>query len=501
MALADLEHSFWNEVDAGAFAAAWDEELKSLPETRVNVLHLVTGLLLPVWQKLPRKGCRIFRLTTTEGERLIGLSSGMTILPSLKLPSALTPRTERFRPRRQSTFLERGAPDQASRRSHASQSQGHGARPRRAGLWREFGPCLESPWPCQRNHRLALAPVRSAWRRLCSDFQPALRALSAQRPLSWPSSSQWGNDHGKHRRRSGAAAGCARRSRVPSLFAEWRQTRELLDCGRRRATKAEVSMSVFDPHPARQRELDRCHIGRTWRPRPSSVSIAAFPPQGAFDEARAFLNEPLRLVAEPVLPPRKRATGASQPRPRTPALARSWHHRRSLPAGPRHHRRSRLSSPRLPGQLLLPRRGQHRAQASACAHCPRDRSCACAGVNRTWLRADGGGKADLPEPRKRLANCMATGSASASRASFSPPAKASRPCWRCAVLPHLPSVAALSAAHLGALRLPDGLKRLYIACDNDRAGLDAGLALASRAISQGIASGCLCRRGKTSTMI
>ena len=72
MALADLEHSFWNEVDAGAFAAAWEEELKSLPETRVNVLHLVTGLLLPVWQKLPRKGCRIFRLTTTEGERLIG---------------------------------------------------------------------------------------------------------------------------------------------------------------------------------------------------------------------------------------------------------------------------------------------------------------------------------------------------------------------------------------------------------------------------------------------
>jgi hypothetical protein len=72
MALADLEHSFWNEVDADTFAAAWEEELKSLPETRVNVLHLVTGLLLPVWQKLPRKGCRIFRLTTTEGERLIG---------------------------------------------------------------------------------------------------------------------------------------------------------------------------------------------------------------------------------------------------------------------------------------------------------------------------------------------------------------------------------------------------------------------------------------------
>jgi DNA primase len=56
------------------------------------------------------------------------------------------------------------------------------------------------------------------------------------------------------------------------------------------------------------------------------------------------------------------------------------------------------------------------------------------------------------------------------------------------VLPNLPSVAALSAAHLGAVHLPDSLKRLYIACDNDRAGLDAGLALASQAISQGIAA-------------
>jgi hypothetical protein len=64
------------------------------------------------------------------------------------------------------------------------------------------------------------------------------------------------------------------------------------------------------------------------------------------------------------------------------------------------------------------------------------------------------------------------------------------------VLAHLPSVAALSAAHLGALRLPEGLKRLYIACDNDRAGLDAGLALATRAISQGIAARLLVPDGK-----
>ena len=105
MALADLEHSFWNEVDADTFAAAWEEELKSLPETRVNVLHLVTGLLLPVWQKLPRKGCRIFRLTTTTGERLIGRLIKHEDLAELRNAFGLDAKDGRFRPRLQSTFF------------------------------------------------------------------------------------------------------------------------------------------------------------------------------------------------------------------------------------------------------------------------------------------------------------------------------------------------------------------------------------------------------------
>ncbi len=111
------------------------------------------------------------------------------------------------------------------------------------------------------------------------------------------------------------------------------------------------------------------------------------------------------------------------------------------------------------------------------------------GVHRTWLRADGSGKADLPEPRKALGELHGHG------VRFGIPSVVlaagegieTMLALRTA-LAHLPSVAALSAAHLGALRLPEGLKRLYIACDNDRAGLDAGLALAARAISQGIAA-------------
>jgi hypothetical protein len=51
---------------------------------------------------------------------------------------------------------------------------------------------------------------------------------------------------------------------------------------------------------------------------------------------------------------------------------------------------------------------------------------------------------------------------------------------RCA-LPRLPMVAALSANHLTALALPSGLRRVYIALDNDGAGRRAAEALSARA--------------------
>jgi hypothetical protein len=50
----------------------------------------------------------------------------------------------------------------------------------------------------------------------------------------------------------------------------------------------------------------------------------------------------------------------------------------------------------------------------------------------------------------------------------------------------MPIVAALSSAHLAALILPAGLRRLYIARDNDRAGHRAADALGIRANADGI---------------
>ena len=119
------------------------------------------------------------------------------------------------------------------------------------------------------------------------------------------------------------------------------------------------------------------------------------------------------------------------------------------------------------------------------------------GVNRTWLHPDGSGKAELPNPRKALGELNGHG------VRFGIPGEVlavgegleTMLALR-SVLPDMPMVAALSANHLGALLLPEGLKRLYIACDNDRPGLDAGLALANRASAQGIASRLLVPSGK-----
>ncbi len=54
------------------------------------------------------------------------------------------------------------------------------------------------------------------------------------------------------------------------------------------------------------------------------------------------------------------------------------------------------------------------------------------------------------------------------------------------VLPSLPMIAGLSANHLAALDLPPALRRLYVARDNDAAGLKAAERLHERGAAAGI---------------
>nr|WP_261370971.1 strawberry notch family protein [Sphingobium sp. B2] len=67
-----LAASQWAETDQERFSVAWNAELAELPTHETSTLQMVTGLLLPIWKKLPDDSTRVYRLQTDDGERVIG---------------------------------------------------------------------------------------------------------------------------------------------------------------------------------------------------------------------------------------------------------------------------------------------------------------------------------------------------------------------------------------------------------------------------------------------
>jgi predicted RNA methylase len=70
--LAMMAQTHWKESDQAAFARAWERELAEVPAFTDSDLHIVTGLLLPIWKRLPDDSMRVYRLQTDSGERIIG---------------------------------------------------------------------------------------------------------------------------------------------------------------------------------------------------------------------------------------------------------------------------------------------------------------------------------------------------------------------------------------------------------------------------------------------
>ena len=116
-----------------------------------------------------------------------------------------------------------------------------------------------------------------------------------------------------------------------------------------------------------------------------------------------------------------------------------------------------------------------------------DLSGAITGVHRTWIAPDGLGKAPVSTPRRAmgllLGNAVRFGAAGDVLAAGE--GIETMLSLRCA-LPAMPMAAALSANHLAALEPAAGLRRLYIARDNDPAGDTAVAALTERAEAAGI---------------
>lgn len=66
-----IAESHWTVADRARFAAAWQAEIAVVPEFTNSTIHVVAGLLLPIWKRLPNESTRVYRLQTDAGERII----------------------------------------------------------------------------------------------------------------------------------------------------------------------------------------------------------------------------------------------------------------------------------------------------------------------------------------------------------------------------------------------------------------------------------------------
>nr|WP_026014860.1 MULTISPECIES: strawberry notch family protein [unclassified Chelatococcus] len=70
--VAMMGDTHWVEADRATFTKAWEVEVASVPEYTDSTIHMVAGLLLPIWKRLPNESTRVYRLQTDTGERVIG---------------------------------------------------------------------------------------------------------------------------------------------------------------------------------------------------------------------------------------------------------------------------------------------------------------------------------------------------------------------------------------------------------------------------------------------
>ena len=110
------------------------------------------------------------------------------------------------------------------------------------------------------------------------------------------------------------------------------------------------------------------------------------------------------------------------------------------------------------------------------------------GVHRTWLAADGQGKAVVETQRRAMGHLLGNAVRLIPHDDILVVGEGIETMLSLVeAVPCLPVWAALSSGHLGAVLLPERLQRLYIAIDRDPAGQSAAERLSARATEVGIA--------------
>jgi predicted RNA methylase len=72
ISVAQFERSHWRKATREEFSTLWEAECAKVPEFSESEFHIITGLLLPIWDRLPADNMRVYRFETEDGERVIG---------------------------------------------------------------------------------------------------------------------------------------------------------------------------------------------------------------------------------------------------------------------------------------------------------------------------------------------------------------------------------------------------------------------------------------------
>lgn len=84
VSLDEFTRSHWRGDTPERFAPLWDAECARAPEFSESAFHIITGLLLSIWDRLPAQNMRVYRFQTDRacpracqgqdpgGERVIG---------------------------------------------------------------------------------------------------------------------------------------------------------------------------------------------------------------------------------------------------------------------------------------------------------------------------------------------------------------------------------------------------------------------------------------------
>jgi hypothetical protein len=62
----------WDKIDAEQARSEWDSALKTADPYRQEPLHLITGAILPIWDRLPQGTMKVVRVQTDDGQRYLG---------------------------------------------------------------------------------------------------------------------------------------------------------------------------------------------------------------------------------------------------------------------------------------------------------------------------------------------------------------------------------------------------------------------------------------------